>query len=81
MVSKIFIKSYSVFIADNTLVFEETDDGEALFARGFFTLIVSEENLTEDLEQFESESFVSDFPSIFRNPFFTGPFLMYPLPD
>ena len=52
---------------------ELIEDDEVFFFKGFFPLIISVANLTEDLEQVELES------DIFLSPFVAGPFLTIPL--
>ena len=51
---------------------ELIEDVEVFFFKGILPLTISVANLTEDLEQFDSED-------IFLNPFVTCPFLIIPL--
>ena len=51
---------------------EVIEDEEVFFFKGFLSLTISVANLTEDLEQFDSEE-------TFLAPFVLGPFLIIPL--
>ena len=62
-----------IFTKSLTGFSELIEDEEVFFFKGFFPLIISDANLTEDLEQVESES------DTFLSPFVTGPFLIIPL--